>query len=77
MPLGPAQLVASAVGYASQTQSITILSGQTITANFALTSGTPIGIPTGRINILQRDGMVAEASRFGGAKSPEVSHVGN
>lgn len=81
MPLGPAQLVASALGYASQTQPITILSGQTITANFALTTGTPIGIPTGRLNILQRDGMISDASvslyQVGRHQSPEVPHFGN
>jgi hypothetical protein len=49
VPTGTVQLVASASGYQSVTQSVAVSAGATVTANFVLTPSTSSGAVTGKV----------------------------
>src|SRR5215469_14179887 len=63
IPAGTIQLVASASGFQSVTQNVTVTGGKTTTANFTLTAGssTP-GTVTGNVTNFQTQGVIAGAT---------------
>ncbi len=49
VPTGTVQLVASATGFQSVTQNVTVTAGDTVTSNFTLTSAATSGAVTGKV----------------------------
>lgn len=62
VPVGTAQLVASATGFQSVTQSVTVSSGATATANFTLAAATGGGTVTGKVTNISTGGILASAT---------------
>ncbi|HYH00642.1 MAG TPA: carboxypeptidase regulatory-like domain-containing protein [Terriglobales bacterium] len=60
VPVGTIQLVASATGYTTQSQNVTISGGVTSTANFTLSA--PTGTVTGRVTNVSTGGAIANAT---------------
>ncbi|HEX2327121.1 MAG TPA: carboxypeptidase regulatory-like domain-containing protein [Candidatus Angelobacter sp.] len=77
VPAGPVQLVASATGFQSSTQNLTITGGATTTANFTLTTGTGSGTVTGKITNVSNGAAVANAtvSWSGGSTTSNTSGI--
>lgn len=49
LPTGTIQLVASAAGYSSQTQNVTVVAGTTVAANFTLAAAATTGSVSGKV----------------------------
>jgi hypothetical protein len=62
VPVGTVQLVASASGFQSVTQSVTVSGGATSTANFTLAAGAATGTVTGRITNASSGAIVTGAT---------------
>jgi hypothetical protein len=62
VPVGTVQLVASASGFQSVTQSVTVSGGATSTANFTLTAAPAGGTVTGKITNASSGAIVASAT---------------
>ncbi|HKE31208.1 MAG TPA: carboxypeptidase regulatory-like domain-containing protein [Candidatus Angelobacter sp.] len=63
IPAGAIQLVASATGFQSVTQNVTVTGGKTTTANFTLTPGNSSpGTVTGTVTNFQTHGIIAGAT---------------
>jgi len=62
LPAGAIQLVASATGYNSQTQNVTISGGATVIANFLLSVVPKTGTVTGKVTNISTGSAVASAS---------------
>jgi len=77
VPVGTVQLVASASGFQSVTQSVTVTGGNTSTANFTLTAAASKGTVTGKITNASTGGLVASAtvSWSGGSTTTNTSGI--
>ncbi len=77
VPVGTVQLVASASGFQSVTQSVTVAGGKTSTANFALTAVASNGTVTGKITNASSGAIVAGAtvSWSGGSITSDASGI--
>ena len=77
IPVGTIQLVASAQGFQSVTQSVTVAGGKTSTANFTLTAGAASGTVTGKITSASSGAIVAAAtvSWSGGSTTSNTSGI--
>jgi hypothetical protein len=77
VPVGTVQLVASASGFQSVTQSVTVTGGNTSTANFTLTAAASTGTVTGKITNASTGGLVASAtvSWSGGSTTSNTSGI--
>jgi hypothetical protein len=63
IPVGTIQLVASASGFQSVTQSVTVTGGKTTTANFSLTPSQALpGTVTGKVTNISTGGVIAGAT---------------
>jgi hypothetical protein len=62
VPVGTVQLVASASGFQSVTQSVTVAGGTTSTANFTLTAAPTGGTVTGKITNISNGAILAGAT---------------
>ena len=62
VPVGTAQLVASASGFAGVTQSVTVTGGGTVTANFTLSPSSTTGAVTGKITNASTGAALAGAT---------------
>ncbi len=77
VPVGTVQLVASASGFQSSTQSVTVTGGNTSTANFTLAAGATAGTVTGKITNASSGAIVAAAtvSWSGGSTTTNTSGI--
>jgi hypothetical protein len=77
VPVGTVQLVASASGFQSVTQSVTVSGGATSTANFTLTAGAAKGTVTGKITNASSGAIVSGAtvSWSGGTTTSNTSGI--
>ena len=77
VPVGTVQLVASASGFQSSTQSVTVTGGNTSTANFTLAAGATTGTVTGKITNASSGAVVAAAtvSWSGGSTTTNTSGI--
>ena len=77
VPVGTVQLVASASGFQSVTQSVTVTGGNTSTANFTLTAGSAAGTVTGKITNASSGAIVtgATVSWSGGSTTTNTSGI--
>lgn len=77
VPAGTIQLVASASGFQSSTQNVTITGGANTTANFTLTASTGTGTVTGKITNASTGAALAGAtvSWSGGSTSSNTSGI--
>jgi hypothetical protein len=77
VPVGTVQLVASASGFQSATQSVTVSGGNTSTANFTLAAGAATGTVTGKITNASSGAIVAAAtvSWSGGSTTTNTSGI--
>jgi hypothetical protein len=77
VPVGTVQLVASASGFQSVTQSVAVTGGNTSTANFTLTAGAAKGTVTGKITNASSGAVVASAtvSWSGGSTTSNASGI--
>ena len=75
VPVGTVQLVASASGFQSVTQSVTVTGGNTSTANFTLAAGAATGTVTGKITNASSGAIVAGATVAGVADQPPPTPV--
>ena len=74
---GTVQLTAAASGYASQTQSVSVASGATTTANFTLSAASGSGSLTGKVTNISTGGALSGAtvSWSGGSATTNSSGV--
>ena len=77
VPVGTVQLVASANGFQSVTQSVTVAGGKTSTANFTLTAAAASGTVTGKITNASSGAILAGAtvSWSGGSTTSNASGI--
>ena len=77
VPVGTVQLVASASGFQSVTQSVTVSGGATSTANFTLAAGAATGTVTGKITNASGGAIVtgATVSWSGGSTTSDASGI--
>jgi len=77
VPVGTVQLVASASGFQSVTQSVTVSGGATSTANFTLAPGVSSGSVTGKITNAASGAIVTSAtvSWSGGSTTSNASGI--
>lgn len=77
VPVGTVQLVASASGFQSVTQSVVVNGGATSTANFALAAGAASGTVTGKITSASSGAIVtgATVSWSGGSTTSNSSGI--
>jgi Domain of unknown function (DUF1929)/Carboxypeptidase regulatory-like domain len=77
VPVGTVQLVASASGFQSATQSVTVSGGNTSTANFTLAAGVATGTVTGKITNASSGAIVSAAtvSWSGGSTTTNTSGI--
>jgi hypothetical protein len=77
VPVGTVQLVASASGFQSVTQSVTVSGGATSTANFTLTPGASSGSVTGKITNASSGAIITGAtiSWSGGSTTSNTSGI--
>ncbi|MGC2742382.1 MAG: carboxypeptidase regulatory-like domain-containing protein [Candidatus Angelobacter sp.] len=77
VPVGTVQLVASASGFQSVTQSVTVSGGATSTANFTLAAGAATGTVTGKITNASSGAIVtgATVSWSGGSTASNTSGI--
>ncbi|HEY2361369.1 MAG TPA: carboxypeptidase regulatory-like domain-containing protein, partial [Candidatus Angelobacter sp.] len=77
VPVGTVQLVASASGFQSSTQSVTVTGGNTSTANFTLAAGAAAGTVTGKITNASSGAIVSGAtlSWSGGSTTTNTSGI--
>jgi hypothetical protein len=77
IPVGTIQLVASAQGFQSVTQSVAVAGGKTSTANFTLTPGAATGTVTGKITNASSGAILASAtvSWSGGSTTSNASGI--
>ena len=77
VPVGTVQLVASASGFQSATQSVTVSGGNTSTANFTLAAGATTGTVTGKITNASSGAIVSAAtvSWSGGSTTSNTSGI--
>ena len=77
VPVGTIQLVASASGFQSMTQSVTVSGGATSTANFTLAPGASSGSVTGKITNASSGAIVTSAtvSWSGGSTTSNASGI--
>jgi hypothetical protein len=77
IPAGTIQLVASATGYQSVTQNVTVTGGTTVTANFSLTaaSSSP-GTVTGTVTNISTGGIISGATVKWGTVSTTTNSSG-
>ena len=77
VPVGTVQLVASASGFQSITQSVTVSGGATSTANFTLAAGAATGTVTGKITSASSGAIVtgATVSWSGGSTTSNASGI--
>jgi hypothetical protein len=77
IPVGTIQLVASAQGFQSVTQSVTVAGGKTSTANFTLPAGAGTGTVTGKITSASSGAILAAAtvSWSGGSTTSNTSGI--
>lgn len=77
IPVGTIQLVASAQGFQSVTQSVTVSGGKTSTANFTLTAVAANGTVTGKITNASSGAILAAAtvSWSGGSTTSNASGI--
>lgn len=77
VPVGTVQLVASASGFQSSTQSVTVTGGNTSTANFTLAAGAATGTVTGKITNASSGAIIASAtvSWSGGSTTTNTSGI--
>lgn len=77
VPVGTIQLVASASGFQSMTQSVTVSGGATSTANFTLAPGASSGSVTGKITSASSGAIITSAtvSWSGGSTTSNASGI--
>lgn len=77
IPVGTIQLVASAQGFQSVTQSVTVAGGKTSTANFTLTAAAATGTVTGKITNASSGAILSGAtvSWSGGSTTSNASGI--
>lgn len=77
VPVGTVQLVASASGFQSVTQGVTVNGGATTTANFTLTAAPTSGTVTGKITNVSNGALLAGAtvSWSGGSTTSNTSGI--
>jgi hypothetical protein len=77
VPVGTVQLVASASGFQSVTQNVTVTSGATATANFTLAAGAAGGTVTGKVTNVSNGAILAGAtvSWSGGSTTSNASGI--
>jgi hypothetical protein len=77
VPVGTVQLVASASGFQSSTQSVTVTGGNTSTANFTLAAGAAAGTVTGKITNASSGAILSGAtvSWSGGSTTTNTSGI--
>jgi Galactose oxidase-like, Early set domain/Carboxypeptidase regulatory-like domain len=77
VPVGTVQLVASAAGFQSATQNVSVSNGVTATANFTLTAGAAGGTVTGKITNASSGAILpgATVSWSGGTTSANASGI--
>lgn len=77
VPVGTVQLVASASGFQSSTQSVTVTGGNTSTANFMLAAGAATGTVTGKITNASSGAILSGAtvSWSGGSTTTNTSGI--
>lgn len=77
VPVGTVQLVASAQGFQSVTQSVTVAGGKTSTANFTLTAAAANGTVTGKITNASSGAILSGAtvSWSGGSTTSNASGI--
>jgi len=77
IPVGTVQLVASAQGFQSATQSVTVYGGKTSAANFTLAAAPANGTVTGKITNASSGAIVTEAtvSWTGGSTTSNTSGI--
>jgi hypothetical protein len=77
VPVGTVQLVASASGFQSVTQSVTVTGGATATANFTLAAATGGGTVTGKVTNISNGAVLAGAtvSWSGGSTTSNASGI--
>ena len=77
VPVGTVQLVASAAGFQSATQNVTVTGGATTTANFSLAAGSAAGTITGKVTNIS-NGVVlsgATVSWSGGSVTSDTGGI--
>ncbi len=77
VPVGTVQLVASASGFQSVTQNVSVSGGATTTANFTLTAGAAGGTVTGKVTNVSNGAVLAGAtvSWSGGSTTSNASGI--
>lgn len=77
VPVGTVQLVASASGFTSVTQNVTVAGGATVTANFTLSPGSATGTVTGKITNISNGAALSGATVnwSGGSTTTNASGV--
>jgi hypothetical protein len=77
VPVGTVQLVASASGFQSVTQNVTVTGGATTTANFTLAAGAAGGTVTGKVTNVSNGAVLAGAtvSWSGGSTTSNASGI--
>ncbi|MBZ5504448.1 MAG: carboxypeptidase regulatory-like domain-containing protein [Acidobacteriia bacterium] len=77
VPVGTVQLVASATGFSSVTQNVTVNSGATTTANFTLAAASGGGTVTGKVTNISNGAVLASAtvSWSGGSTTTNTSGI--
>ncbi|HKD82716.1 MAG TPA: carboxypeptidase regulatory-like domain-containing protein [Candidatus Angelobacter sp.] len=77
VPVGTVQLVASASGFTSVTQSVTVTGGATVTSNFTLSPSAGGGTVTGKITNVSNGGALSGAtvSWSGGSTTTNTSGI--
>src|SRR5262249_51424847 len=77
IPVGTIQLVASASGFQSSTQNVTIQGGVTATANFTLSPPASTGTVTGKVTNISTGGVISGAtvSWSGGSSTANSSGI--
>jgi galactose oxidase-like protein/carboxypeptidase family protein len=77
VPVGTVQLVASAAGFQSVTQNVTVTGGATATANFTLAAGSTAGAVTGKVTNISNGAALSGAtvSWSGGSATTNTSGI--
>jgi hypothetical protein len=77
VPVGTVQLVASAAGFQSVTQNVTVTGVATATANFTLAAGSTVGAVTGKVTNVSNGAALAGAtvSWSGGSATTNTSGI--
>ena len=77
VPVGTVQLVASAAGFQSVTQNVTVTGGATATANFTLAAGSAAGAVTGKVTNISNGAALSGAtvSWSGGSATTNTSGI--